>query len=337
MSVTKIFQHFIITAFNVDFGLKSREKILSNSYLSQRFDIFKTICFPSVFNQINHNFKWLVFFDSETPKPFKEEIYLLEKKLTNFIPVFVKPVINPGVFWQEIIEQYIDVDINTDTKPKYIITTNLDNDDAISKDFIEIIQKQFHQQEFEFLNFPYGYMLRENGLFLREFLSSPFISLIEKSDNPLTCKNISHNDLFELHKKGVAVRQIFTKPVWLQVVHQSNVINWIDINSVFQSINKLDQNFHIQIDKSKYNKSSQLTQQLNFTYNFLFQNQHQIPLILKLRRLFIMILPDVAPYYLNLSLAIKKFLSPSPTLSTKEARSVCEAWTSEYENLKVNN
>ncbi len=332
MSVTKIFQHFIITAFNVDFGLKSREQILSQSYLSQRFDIFKTICFPSVFNQINKNFQWLVFFDNATPESFKEEIYLLEKKLANFVPVFVPPVSNPGVFWRKIIKKYI----NTGTKTKYIITTNLDNDDAISKDFVEIIQKQFHQQEFEFLNFPYGYMLRENGLFLREFLSSPFISLIEKSENPLTCKNISHNDLFKLFERGVPVRQIFTKPLWIQLVHESNVINRMDINSVLQPIHKIKKNFSIQIDESKYNQSSQLFQQLNFIYNFFFNNQHQIPLTLKLRRLLIMILPDIAPYYLNLSLAIKKFLSPPSIISIAEARRLCEGWTSEYENLKLN-
>jgi hypothetical protein len=328
MPATNNFQHFIITAFNVDFGLKIREQILSQSYLSQRFEIFQKICLPSVFHQVNHNFKWLVFFDSETPESFKNEIYSLGK-LTNFIPVFVKQVSNPGGFWREIIRKYIDTDTT------HIITTNLDNDDAISKDFIEIVQKQFCGQEFEFINFAYGYMLRENGLFLREFLSSPFISLIEKADNPLTCKNISHNDLFKLSEKGVPVRQIIMKPVWMQLVHESNVINRMDINSVLQPINKLKKNFPIQINESKYNQSYPLIQQLDFTYNFLFKNQHQIPLTLKLRRLFIMMLPDVAPSYLNLSLAIKKFLSPPSILSASEARSLCEGWTSEYENLKL--
>ncbi|NJL09285.1 MAG: hypothetical protein HC908_00795 [Calothrix sp. SM1_7_51] len=162
MSIKNNFEHVIITSFNVDFGLKSREEILSFEYLNQRFGLFKQFCFPSVLHQTNQNFKWLVFFDSETPDILKMEISRLAE-WDNFRPVYVKPARKPGDFWRDIVKEYISPGFD------FLITTNLDNDDSLSKYFVEIVQNNFHEQEFEFLNFPYGYMLREDGLYLREF------------------------------------------------------------------------------------------------------------------------------------------------------------------------
>lgn len=233
MSIKNNFEHIVITAFNVDFGLRSRDKILSCEYLNQRFLLFKQFCFPSVLHQTNQNFKWLVFFDSETPSSFKIEISRLAE-WKNFLPVYVTPVSKPGDFWRDVVKKYISPDVD------FLITTNLDNDDSLSKDFVEIVQKNFQEQELEFVNFPYGYMLREDGLYLREFLSSPFISLIEKTDKILNCKTLCHHDLFKVYELGVPVRQIFTKPAWLQVVHGTNLKNFMDINSVIQPLNKLE-------------------------------------------------------------------------------------------------
>ncbi len=323
------FEHFIITAFNVDFGLKSREQILSLEYLIQRFQLFKQFCYPSVFHQNNQNFKWLVFFDSEIPSIFKNEINTWAKDWDKFVPVYVTPVSKPGDFWRDIVKEYMS------PSTEYLITTNLDNDDSISKDFVDLVQRNFQQQDFEFLNFAYGYMLREDGLFLREFLASPFISLIEKTDNILTCKTICHNDLFQLYEQGVNVRQILTKPAWLQVVHGTNLKNRLDVNSVIQPIDKLKKRFGIQIDEQKYQQSLYINQCLDFAYRFLFINKYQLPLGLRIRRLVSMTIPAFAPVYLKYSLASKERSSPRPQLSIDAARSLCEQWTSEYENLKI--
>lgn len=322
-------EHFIITSFNVDFGMKSRDQILSSEYLTQRFQLFNQFCYPSVFHQTNQNFKWLVFFDSETPTVFKNEISILAE-WKRFVPVYVTPVSAPGDFWSEVLKNYLS------PETEFLITSNLDNDDSLSKNFVEMVQDNYHEQEFEFLNFPFGYMLRDDGLFLREFLSSPFINLIEKADNFLTCKAINHSDLFKLYGQGVPVRQVIAEPAWLQVVHTTNVINSLDINSVIQSIDKLKENFTIELDVNQYNQSPYFKQFINFGYRFLIVNKNQLPLGLRIRRFASMVMPSLTRLYLKFLLQAKERKSNRPQLSITAARSLCEQWKSEYENFFIN-
>jgi hypothetical protein len=61
------FHHFVLTRFNVKIGLGGGESVAPNlEWLVHRFDLFDKFCFPSVRNQSNLNFKWLVFFDVDT-------------------------------------------------------------------------------------------------------------------------------------------------------------------------------------------------------------------------------------------------------------------------------
>ncbi|WP_051227980.1 glycosyltransferase [Gillisia sp. JM1] len=59
-----MFQHYILTRFNLraeDWTTtKNNEKVLTEEWLEERFDLFENYCFSSVRNQTNQNFKWLV-------------------------------------------------------------------------------------------------------------------------------------------------------------------------------------------------------------------------------------------------------------------------------------
>ena len=81
-----MFQHYILTRFNLrrdDWTItKNNEKVLSDSWLKDRFELFENFCFNSVKNQTNQNFKWLVFFDSNTPDNYKQKVKEFETRLT---------------------------------------------------------------------------------------------------------------------------------------------------------------------------------------------------------------------------------------------------------------
>ncbi|NJL09286.1 MAG: hypothetical protein HC908_00800 [Calothrix sp. SM1_7_51] len=149
----------------------------------------------------------------------------------------------------------------------------------------------------------------------------------------MTCKSICHNDLFTVYEQGVSVRQIFTKPAWLQVVHGTNVKNFLDVNSVIQPINKLKKNFTLDLEMSQYYQISYFHKFICFFYRFLFVNKQKLPLGLRTRRLLSAIFPEVASIYLNYSLWMKERISHRPQISITTARSLCENWVSEYENL----
>lgn len=107
---------------------------------------------------------------------------------------------------------------------EYLITTWLDNDDAIHKDYVLMIQDNFNHQESETINFFFGYQLANGKLYFDFEFSNHFISLIEKysPESFNTCLCRPHKKLYEVCKSA---KKIFCKPVWVEVVHGSNYMN----------------------------------------------------------------------------------------------------------------
>ena len=74
------FSHFILTRFNVKKMWsqdKRGNKVLTDEWLSHRFKLFENYCLPSIVNQENKNFIWLVYFDQDTDKLFINKINIL--------------------------------------------------------------------------------------------------------------------------------------------------------------------------------------------------------------------------------------------------------------------
>ena len=214
------FNHFFLTKFNVR-SFKDLRPGCQPEWLEKRFKLFDQYCFPSVSSQSNQNFQWLVFFDVDTPEPFKQKIAEYANKWKNFVPVYLDCPLPYGEFPDEVravVRNYIPADC------EYLITTWLDNDDAIHKDYVQMIQDNFAQQDGETLNFFFGYQLAEGKLYFDFELANHFISLIEKY-NPEsfnTCLCRPHKELYEVCKSA---QKVFCKPAWIEVVHGSNYMN----------------------------------------------------------------------------------------------------------------
>jgi len=310
----KSYQHFLITCFNLDFKIRPREQILDEKYLSKRLKLFTDICYPSVKTQTNQNFQWLVFFDSETPETVKKEIFKLAS-WEKMLPVFVDTVDVSRNIWGDIVRNYLQEDT------EFVITTNLDNDDAISRDYIDLIQDSYREQEFEFINFPFGYILNDQGLFLREFLSSPFLSLIESKHGVVTCKIIGYERLYEMSQKGVSVRHRVAHPTWLQIVHDSNVLNYRDVNSVIQSPSKISQYFEIGQLSSNYVHESYKSQDYMLRFlRHIFKNK-KLSLTRKIRMIATLINPNIPLLYFQYISGPK--YGSYPKVTPQQARDLC--------------
>ena len=89
-----MFQHYLITRFNLKkegWNLsKNNIPVLTEEWLERRFKLFESFCFPSVKHQSNQNFTWLVYFDVDTPKTFKDRILGLSLGYPKFQPRFVE-------------------------------------------------------------------------------------------------------------------------------------------------------------------------------------------------------------------------------------------------------
>lgn len=131
-------QHFILTRFNLLLWNKDKEKqpVRTLKWLEHRFELFENYCLPSVKNQTCKEFEWIVLFDSSTPERFKGRIVEWQKKCSQFVPVFVEP--SKGRYFAEIFREEVVRRVNGNR----VITTYLDNDDALNIRIVEDLQQR---------------------------------------------------------------------------------------------------------------------------------------------------------------------------------------------------
>lgn len=226
------------------------QKILDESWLNQRLELFENVCFPSVINQSNINFKWLVFFDINTPEGLKKKVFKLSNEFSCFTPLFVK---DSSEFYQRL-QPYIQNEVRDEVS--HIITTRLDNDDALEETYIETIQDNFLECDCMFFNCSKGVQLNfyKGYAYINKYNYpfSPFSSLIEKAENFKTIAARKHTDWVDM-QKIIEIR----KPMWVQVIHEKNMVN--DFNGYIISFNlQLLKRFNIKIQKEKPNLAVKL-------------------------------------------------------------------------------
>ena len=205
------FDHFVLTRFNVRVGLGTPG--LQRGWLSRRIELFERYCLPAVGSQDCQAFRWLVFVDAETPLEQKRTI---ESLLGPDAPVYVEGELTVRTI-QEAVAQ------RRTPGRQYVITTRLDNDDAVSRTFIGRIQGRFARQPLAFVNLAAGFELADRRVYWRSDPSNPFISLIEECATglPRTAMICEHEKAGEL----APIIQVRREPAWLQVVHDQNIVN----------------------------------------------------------------------------------------------------------------
>jgi hypothetical protein len=216
------FRQLVLTVFNVRLHFGSNQAP-SEEWLRHRFQLFEQLCYPAMRAQSNQNFRWVALLDEGTPAEFRARIDRC-REWENFIPHYTDQVMSVESFAamrKALISRYVG-------PSEYLITTTLDNDDCLHRDYVATIQEQFSKQQYEFVNFADGFALdyQRERLYLKHDLTGPFVSLIEKSgDAATTVWLASHR---ELHRYG-AVRQIAGRPMWIQVIHGRNAVNSLDL------------------------------------------------------------------------------------------------------------
>lgn len=90
----------------------------------------------SLMNQTSQNFEWIVLFDSKTPDEFKVRIKRCQEECRQLIPVFVEPA--DGRYFQAIFRR----EVIKRLKAPRVVTTYLDNDDALDSRFVEDLRRR---------------------------------------------------------------------------------------------------------------------------------------------------------------------------------------------------
>jgi len=224
-----MFKHFVITRFNLRFIEYDKDKqgnlIQTETWLKKRFDLFEMFCFPSLKGQSCKDFIWFVLFDVNTPPEYKNRIKILQNDFSCFFPLFLE------AGDKECVHSALIKAINsmTDENIKYIITTRIDNDDSFHKDMIKDTRKFYEMNTAEsFLNFNYGiqYDLMNQFAVHMFYQNNHFISRLEKNNNLLeTVLIYDHTQIDKI--KDVNYINNKKKPMWVEVVHDTNLSNWM--------------------------------------------------------------------------------------------------------------
>ncbi|MBS1553582.1 MAG: hypothetical protein JSU09_01535 [Bacteroidetes bacterium] len=226
----------MITQFNLKGFTKSSKQSPEEwfEWTAGRIDLFKKYCLPSILNQSNKQFTWLIFFDIDTQSYFATFLKELEAYK------HIKVCYSRGV--EGFAKEHM-TEVKAFLKPsdKWIVTTRLDNDDMLHQDAIKIIQQNLIEKSNFMISLASGYVLDTNTRKMAHYFypMSPFITLIESvSENPNGVFAKLHTQwsvlrLFvfkEIYLEFITPskrqsRFILKEPLWIQAYHKKNVSN----------------------------------------------------------------------------------------------------------------
>lgn len=206
--------HILLTRFNVPTpGYESLVRA-SDGWLEKRLVLFEKYCLPSVRNQVERRFRWLVYFDPESPEWFIEKV-----REANHDRIFA-PLFRSAISRQDLLD---DLRNAAGNPGRYLLTTNLDNDDGLATDFTARLRDAPSAVRSTAVYLPSGLIRSGQTLYRNQDPDNAFCSVLSSWDTPETCWTDWHNRL----GRSMPVVRLAGSPAWLQVVHGSNVSNRI--------------------------------------------------------------------------------------------------------------
>ncbi len=227
---THPFLHVLQTRFNMP--TPGREASFRNrpGWLNERFELFEAYCLPSVGAQTvkaGRDFIWIIYFDKDTPAEFRERIERLREEVP-FLPFYTG--IFPSSGWPQSLRQTLG------DLPPHVLTSRLDNDDALAFDYMERTATAAREALAGGL-VPDGTTCPRVGIVITNgFIRSParaysishpcnvFASWLECSADDARLKTALGISHMAAEAEGPLV-QVPGPGGWLQIIHGGNVSN----------------------------------------------------------------------------------------------------------------
>ena len=261
--------HFILTRFNLKLWWKedkNHQSIQTKEWLEERFRLFETYTWPSIKAQTCQDFKWICLFDKDTPEIYKKRIQRLQQEYDSFLPYYC------GEKETKLFQSYFRhlVYKNADKSQNELLTTYLDNDDAIHKDFIKDIQTRAKNLKFNtIISFQYGIQYYEEmNIAVRiPYKNNHFLTYYERLTEQIkTVWGFWHFSIFKYPHIAIELINNKHNPNWIETIHQGNIDN--DVKMTLQHHLITDESFLLNfgILLSLDNKKTSLCK---FTFQFI--------------------------------------------------------------------
>ncbi|MCR5709048.1 MAG: putative rhamnosyl transferase [Bacteroidales bacterium] len=218
-------QLFILTRFNIRLWHKDKVgcAVLTEKWLEHRFQLFEKYCLPSVAGQTCKGFEWIVLFDVNTPKPYKDRIDTYRSVCPQFVPVYLDS--EQGMRYRRVFKKEVAERLDSDR----VVSIYLDNDDAIDLRFVEDLRHRVESvEDGTFIYYDYGYQFYSDFKYMMRirFPRNHFVSLVEKSVADSIKTVYGYGGHYFLDKvKGAVINHVVDRPMWCEVVHEKNMHN----------------------------------------------------------------------------------------------------------------
>jgi len=208
-------KHLLFTRYNVGLYKKVRvpANMTSEQWMSHRREIFMKYCYPSVMGN-KGKFTWYLFFDKGTPA----QDMIFDKTVS----VEVDENENFDQAVDRIAKEHIE-------KDDVLITTRLDNDDAIHETFIERVQelvKKIGPKGVIGINFPFGYCYKHGAGDVTRIgpdYGTTFISIASYGTG-FTVHNLDNTRI----PRKIPTVQDDGKEMWVRIIHDKNLSNYME-------------------------------------------------------------------------------------------------------------
>lgn len=204
--------HVLVTRFNLPTPGPESLVRAREGWLRERIDLFERYTVPSVVRQSVQDFRWIVYLDPESPQ------WLLDRLQPHIDSGRFVPLYRESVRWPDVAR---DARTVTGAQGDLLLTTNLDNDDAIADDFVARLQSLAREHRHAALYLANGLIVSGDELYLRHDPVNAFCSVVESWEDPQTAWRECHTDLNDFFPAVTDAGD----PAWLQVVHDGNVSN----------------------------------------------------------------------------------------------------------------
>jgi hypothetical protein len=215
--------HVILTRFNLGLYNQYAGRFPDpDQWMDRRIDLFRRLTVPSVAGQRAAEFEWLVFVDRRTPARRRAELAGLSDRF-ELIPADAP---SPETFDTALAA--FRTWLGRRPRPRGLITSRLDNDDALFPDFAASIQaaaRAFGPGP-AVIDAPRGYRLdlaAGRAVSLTKRLS-PFLSFWEPVGDPATVRTCWARRHTRMGGMGPVIDP-GGGPLWVQTAHRTNLKN----------------------------------------------------------------------------------------------------------------
>ena len=203
--------HVLLTRFNLPTdGLEGLVRA-RDGWLRERVGLFEAIALPRYLCRHVRTSSGIVYFDPDSPG-------WLHEWISKYAPGRFT-----AAFRSSVGPENVAADIRNlfGANSPVLVTSNLDNDDALALDFVERVQSAAPQVDRTVVYLTRGLIKSGPRVYLRRDMRNAFCSVIETWESPSTC----WHDWHTLLGKSMKVLELSGDPAWLQVVHGRNVSN----------------------------------------------------------------------------------------------------------------